>query len=132
MHQTLESQARVQQLGIKRDAYVAFLQAARALAGKPRMRGRGVLDEGLLAEAQRAYEVLWLEGTDNVTVHAQFFMRAIEDSLTDRSVGADEIDRCLRHYVSAQHHLQEPWSWMGRSRNSWIAGGVTEPPPEST
>ena len=44
------------------------------------------------------------------------------DDLT--TVGADEIERCLRHYVSvAQNHLQEPWSWMGRSRNSWIAGG---------
>ncbi|MEU9120614.1 hypothetical protein AB0C96_12255 [Streptomyces sp. NPDC048506] len=132
VHQTLESQARVQQLGIKRDAYVAFLQAAQALA-EDRKRDRGALDEALLAEAQRAYQVLWLEGTDNVTAHAQFLMRAIEDSLTDRSVGADEIDRCLRHYVSvAQHHLQEPWSWMGRSRNSWIAGGVTEPPTAAT
>ncbi|MGW1616511.1 hypothetical protein ACWCQZ_45165 [Streptomyces sp. NPDC002285] len=32
VHQTLESQARVQQLAIKRDVYVAFLQAAQALA----------------------------------------------------------------------------------------------------
>ncbi|MYX77637.1 hypothetical protein GT016_34825 [Streptomyces sp. SID3915] len=123
VQQTLESQVRGQQLSIKRDAYVAFLQAAHALA-EDRKRDQGALDEALLAEAKRAYQVLWLEGTDNVTAHAQFFMRAIEDSISDPSAGTDEIDRCLRHYVTvAQHHVQEPWTWMRRSRNSWIAGG---------
>lgn len=56
-------------------------------------------------------------------------MQAIVDSLDDPSVGAAEIDRGLHHCITvAQHHLQEPWSWMRRSRNSWLAGGTTEPP----
>ncbi|MGW0860579.1 hypothetical protein [Streptomyces sp. NPDC002690] len=125
VHQTLESQVRGQQLSIKRDAYVTFLQAAHALA-EDRKRDRGALDEALFAEAKRAYQVLWLEGTNAVTAHAQFFMRAVEDSLTDSSVGMDQIDRCLLDYVTvAQHHVQEPWTWMRRSRNSWISGQNT-------
>lgn len=128
VQQTLEAQARVQQLDAKREVYVAFLQAAQALV-EDRKRAQGALDEVLLAEAQRTYQVLRLEGPDNVTAQAHFLMQAIEDSLHDHSVGAAEIDRCLHNYVTvAQLHLREPWSWMGRSRNSWIAGGTTEPP----
>jgi hypothetical protein len=128
VQQTLEAQVRAQQLEAKREVYVAFLQAAQALV-EDRKRDRGALDEALLAEAQRTYQVLLLDGPDNVTAHAHFLMQAILDSLDDPSVGAAEIDRCLRHYTTvAQHHLQEPWSWMRRSRNSWIAGGAPEPP----
>ncbi|MFF0385197.1 hypothetical protein [Streptomyces sp. NPDC004286] len=82
----------------------------------------------LLAEAQRTHQVLRLDGPDNVATHRHFLMQAIIDSMDDRSVGAAEIDRCLHQYVTvAQHHLQEPWCWIGGSRNSWIAGGTTEP-----
>ncbi|MFF4574862.1 hypothetical protein [Streptomyces sp. NPDC001410] len=127
VQQTLEAQARTQQLEAKREVYVAFLQAAQALA-EDRKRDQGSLDEALLAEAQRTYQVLRLEGPDNVTAQAHFLMQAIDDSLNDPSVGAAEMDRHLHHYVTvAQLHLREPWSWMGRSRNSWIAGGTTEP-----
>ncbi|MFH8991423.1 hypothetical protein [Streptomyces sp. NPDC017940] len=128
VQQTLEAQARNQQIDAKREAYVAFLQAAQALV-EDRKRDQGSLDETLLAEAERAYQVLRLEDTDNVTAHAQFLMDAIDNSLSDPSVGAADLDRHLSRYVTvAQHHLREPWHWMGRSRNSWIAGGPTEPP----
>ncbi|MFJ3651653.1 hypothetical protein [Streptomyces murinus] len=128
VQQTLEAQARSQQLEAKREVYVAFLQAAQALV-EDRKRDRGALDEALLAEAQRAYQVLRLEGPINVAAQAHFLMEAIVGSRDDSSVGTAEIDRCLHNYVSvAQHHLQEPWHWMGRSRNSWIAGGTTEHP----
>lgn len=50
MQQTLEAQARAQQLEAKREVYVAFLQAAQALV-EDRKRDRGALDEALLAEA---------------------------------------------------------------------------------
>ncbi|SOE09024.1 hypothetical protein SAMN06272775_0102 [Streptomyces sp. 2323.1] len=128
VQQTLEAQARTQQLETKREVYVAFLQAAQALV-EDRKRAQGALDEALLAEAQRTYQVLRLEGPDNVTAHAQFLMQAIDDSLADRSVGVAEIEHFLYNYVTvAQRHLLEPWGWMGRSRSYWIAGGTTEPP----
>ncbi|MFI0904244.1 hypothetical protein ACH4TE_11920 [Streptomyces sioyaensis] len=128
MQQTLEAQARAQQLEAKREVYVAFLQAAQALI-EDRKRDQGSLDETLLAEAQRTYQVLRLEGPDNVTGNVWRLMQAIANSLNDSSMGTAEIDRLLQHYVTvAQRHLREPWSWMGRSRNSWIAGGTTEPP----
>ncbi|MGW6521737.1 hypothetical protein [Streptomyces sp. NPDC054962] len=127
VQQTLEAQIRAQQLEAKRAVFVDFLQAAQSLV-EDRRRDRGALDEALLTEAQRAYQVLLLDGPVNVAAQAHFLMQAITDSLDDPSVGAAEIDRCVRHYISvAQHHLQEPWSWMGRSRNSWIAGGTAEP-----
>lgn len=75
------------------------LQAAQALV-EDRKRDRGVLDEALLAEAQRTYHVLRLEGPDNVAAHAHFVMHAIENSLADRSVDAAEIDRCLHGYIA--------------------------------
>ncbi|AWN30025.1 hypothetical protein DKG71_31110 [Streptomyces sp. NEAU-S7GS2] len=128
VQQTLEAQARTQQLDAKREVYVAFLQSAQALV-EDRKRDRGVLDEALLAEVQRTYQVLRLEGPDNVAAQGHFLMQAIFESLDDRSVGAAEIERRLNHYVTvAQRHLREPWTWMGRSRNSWVAGGTTEPP----
>ncbi|MGI5526776.1 hypothetical protein ACQEVX_04905 [Streptomyces syringium] len=128
VQQTLEAQARTQQLDTKREAYVAFLQSAQALF-EDRKRDRGTLDEALYAEAQRTYQVLRLEGPDNVAAQAHLLMQGILDSLHDRSVGAAEIERRLNHYITvAQRHLQEPWRWMGRSRNSWVAGGTTEPP----
>jgi hypothetical protein len=128
VQQTLEAQARSQQLEAKREVYVAFLQAAQALA-EDRKRARGALDETLLDDAQRAYQVLRLEGPANVAAQGHFLMEAIVGSQDDSSVGTGEIDRCLHNYVTvAQHHLQEPWHWMGRSRNSWIAGGTTEHP----
>ncbi|AEM88524.1 hypothetical protein Strvi_9235 (plasmid) [Streptomyces violaceusniger Tu 4113] len=128
VQQSLEAQARVQQLEAKREVYVAFLQAAQALV-EDRKRDQGSLDEALLAEAERTYQVLRLEGPGRVTELGDSLMQAIFTSLDDRSVGAAELDRSLGDYVTvAQHYLQEPWSWMGRSRNSWIAGGTTEPP----
>ncbi len=128
VQQTLEAQARAQRLEAKREVYVAFLQAAQALV-EDRKRDRGALDEVLLSEAQRTYQVLRLDGPNNVAAKAHYLMQAIVDSLDDPSVGTAEIERCLYHYITvAQRHLQEPWSWMGRSHNSWIAGGTTEPP----
>ncbi|MBY8888118.1 hypothetical protein K7472_25230 [Streptomyces sp. PTM05] len=111
---------------------MAFLQAAQALI-EDRKRDRGALDKVLLAEAQRPYQVLRLDGPDNVATHGHFLMQAIIDSMDDRSVGAAAIDHCLHQHVTvAQRQLQEPWCWMGGSRNSWIAGGTPVPPATGT